>query len=150
MKDLYIQALHNTFNSIVKNSQKTRKKLMELCIDNVKPKDLQKFLEDNNVPDNAFFGIYGDDYDGHSISVTWEIEVPLTEEEQLISEEAAFNNWFYRYVSKEFAKNGYKIKLENYKKNKRSLYSLYINKEYDEAASLLSSWYNVEKMQTLS
>jgi len=94
MKDLIKDALDKAMDIVNKQVPKTKRTVRSISIDGVKPLDLPKFMKDNNVPDDCHFD-YKDngfgDFD-HDIMLSWFIDIPTTDDDNLRFRIKRFNN----------------------------------------------------------
>lgn len=144
MKELIIQALDDAFTKFKKRIPKTKGKINSLSIKDVNPIDLPSFMEENNIPEDAYFDGADNGYDGwDDILISWDIEVPTDEKDKLEFSRRAFDTAAFREVHDSLTNNGYKRVgfnsglLKKFKDT--TIYDMYIDKNFD----LLVEYYSL-------
>lgn len=143
MKDLIIKPLEDFLEKLTKGVPKTCKTNKYVDISEVLPKDLSKFMLENNIPDEADFDGEPNGYDGWTpwvIRLRWEIDVPTNEEQKQEYIETRFENENFRIVANVLKPNGYKILKWDWQLlgHGKLVYSWLINKEYEKIVNYFS------------
>lgn len=141
MRDLIIAALNDAFSILDSKVPSTKKKYVDVRIDDIKPTELLKYMKDNNIPDCAEF-----DVDDNSKPIlTYEITVPTTEKDKLEIKKKMFDNIAFSSISKTLTENGYyrtsfsSNLLSKFRNDSR--YDLYLAKDYDRLVEYYSLYY---------
>lgn len=141
MKDLIIIALNQANEDLNKiGVPLTKPKTKYVNIDDVKPLDIEEFMRDNNIPDNAEFGGKPNGYD--DVCLCYDIDVPTTEKEQLNFKIKRFSTIAFKKVYDLLIINGYKrigMSSALYKEfNDTTVYDMYVNNEFDRLVKYYS------------
>lgn len=151
MKDLIIEGLDRAaaeFEAVVVQNKQVEK---YLCIEKTKPQDIMAFMYENNIPEEATFGLVYNEYEDHAqdIALCWYAEEPVSAHEIELfkaSSEGAlkFKHIAFRHVSDVLTANGYVrttfrdgwSKYYGY-----GMYSMYLNKEFDKLVEYYSMFF---------
>lgn len=135
MKELIIQALENCMTKVNKGIPQTKRSYQFMSIKDVKPHELTQFMIDNNVPDDAEFDGSDNGYDGFDdIGLSWDIEVPTTDDDKISYVVNRFNSAAFKYVYDALTTNGYKrvgVNSGELRNFPNTVYDMYVNKDYD-------------------
>ncbi|MDA3780351.1 MAG: hypothetical protein PF487_09080 [Bacteroidales bacterium] len=138
MKDLIIKALDGAIVKVNRITPTTKKQIKSISIMDVNPLDLPVFMRDNNIPHDACFEGRNNGYDAwDDIVLSWDIDVPTTEDDKLKFKRKHFRRIAFRFVFDLLVKNEYKrIGFGfNYSKLKdfydTTVYDMYMNKDFD-------------------
>lgn len=149
MKDLLITALDEAFTKLQKETPQTKKTVKQISISDVKPLELTKFITDNNIPLDCWFGGIDNGYDGYSdICLNWYIEVPTTEKEKFKYNNDRFNSIACKLIYNTLTNNGFKRigfnsgLLRDF--NDTSVYKMYIEKDYERLVKYYSLYFVVK------
>ena len=143
MEDLIIKALEDFLEKLTEWSPKTYKISEYVDISEVSPKDLAKFMEENNIPDEAIFNGEPNGYDGWCpwvIYLSWKVDVPTNNEQKQEYIEKKFKNENFRRVGNVLKPLGYEILSCDNKiaKCNELIYNWLINKEYEKIVNYFS------------
>jgi hypothetical protein len=145
MKDLILKALDSAFFTTKAITPQTKKQVKGIDIMDVEPINLLKFMKENGVPENAWFGgrdnNYGNGYD--SFELHWEVDIPTNEQDNLKFMRTNFPNRAYKQIYDVLTNIGYKrVGFDSavYSRFKNlNMYDLYVNNEFD----LLVEYYSL-------
>jgi hypothetical protein len=143
MNELIIQALNDAHILLEKQTPQTKKKTESVSIINVKPLDIPSFMNNNNIPNDAYFSGTDNGYDAwNDIVLAWEIDIPTTEKDQLSYKRRRFTDVAFKFVYDSLTKNGYKRVGYNTSLLKQfddtTVYDMYINKDFDRLVEYYS------------
>lgn len=98
-------------------------------------------MVDNNVPDDAYF-----DCDHDSNLLTWEIDVPMSDDDILKFRKKRFTNLAFKYIydlliSKGYKRIGFNSSLLKEFKN-TTIYDMYMNNDHDRLVKYYSLYFN--------
>lgn len=145
MKDIIIEALDNTFNSIIQKTPKTKMTTDSVSIEDVNPLDIPTFMKDLNIPDDAYFDGTANGYDGWipgDIKLSWDFEIPTTEADNKKFMEKRFSGVSSKNVYNILITNGYKringhsSRFLEFRDN--SIYDMYLKKDFDKLVKFYS------------
>ena len=143
MKELIIQALNDAFDVLEKRIPLTKKKTKSISIIDVEPINLLSFMKDNNIPNDAYFDGRDNGYDAFDdILLSWDIDVPTTDEDKLKFKRDKFTTIAFRFVFHLLEDNGYKRvgyysgKLKQF--SDTTVYDMYIEKDFDRLVEYYS------------
>lgn len=111
MKNFIIKALDDAMSKFNRIAPKTKKVTKSVDIIDVNPLDIPTFMKDNNIPDNAYFNGVDNGYDDWTvgeINLSWDIEVPTTDDDKFKFVKKKFNTDAHKFVFDELTSNGYK------------------------------------------
>ena len=136
MKELITSALDKAFELLEKQIPQTKKKTESVSIMDVKPTDLARFMRDNEIPDEVCFNGKDNGYDGwNDILLSWDIDVPTTEQDKMRYRVKRFTNVAWRFVYDILIKNGYKRTGYNSgllnQFDDTTVYDMYVNKDFE-------------------
>lgn len=136
MKELIIQALNDAFVMLEKRIPQTKVEIKYINIEDVKPCDISKFINDNNIPNNAYFGGKPNGYDAFSeFCLCYEVNIPTTDKDKLKFNRKIFSDIAFKLVHDSLTNNGYKRRGYNSGLLKQfddtTLYDMYIDKDFD-------------------
>ena len=84
METLILAALNEAYSKLQLQIPQTRLKTIYVNIEDVEPLELQNFIVENNIPNDAYFGGKPNDYDSFDeICICYDISVPTNEDEKL-------------------------------------------------------------------
>ena len=143
MKELIVQALNNAIILLDKRVPQTKHEVIYTCIDDVKPCEIQEFMKDNYIPDDAWFGGRPNGYDAFdAVCLCHEIIIPTTDKEKLKFKRNSFSSVAFKAVFDLLLVNGYKRVGFNSALmkpfNGTTVYDMYINKEFDRLVEYYS------------
>jgi len=143
MKDLIIQALNEAILKLEKQTPQTKNKTIEINIEDVNPLDLSEFIKDNNIPNNAYFGVI--DFSDHSngcACLCYDVKIPITDKDKLIFNRRVFTTTAHRIVYYLLLANGYENVGFNsalFKEfNDTTVYDMFINNDIDRLVKYYS------------
>jgi hypothetical protein len=147
-KELIIAALDDYFNYLKEHSPRTKKEEKSIRVDDLKLSEVISLMEKDGIPAEATFTSIGDWLDGnHSPYLSWEVEVPATEEDRLEYLKSRFNGKglirsAWASVRDTLKANGYEHKpyRPDYSEEfgKTTVYDMYMNKEFDRLVKYYS------------
>jgi len=143
MKDLIIEALNNAFSLLVKQIPQTKKKMKTVSILDVKPLELISFMNDNNIPNDAYFAGIDNGYDGwNDMVLAWEVDIPTTENDKLTYKRKRFTNIAWKFVydlltNNEYIRVGYNSGLLKQFED-TTVYDMYMDKDFDRLVKYYS------------
>ena len=135
MKQLIIEALQSVDTN--KGIAKTKNVSTFLSIEGLTVAELQQFIKDKDVPDNAVLTCHtdwqGDYIQNAEAALEWTEQIPTTEKEQDIQRRINFKNRAWKLVYDKLTSNGYKrCGGGAYQKFKGvDLYDLYVSGDFD-------------------
>lgn len=140
MKNLIIEALQSVDAN--KGIAKTKNVSTFLSIEGMTVAELQQFIQDKDVPDNAVITYnaewQGDYMQNGDAALEWTIQVPTTNEEQEKQRKTLFEHRAWKAVYDKLTSNGYTRKspsIESFKKWRDvSRYDLFVNGDMDALA----------------
>ncbi|MFW6219979.1 MAG: hypothetical protein ACOC33_03990 [bacterium] len=145
MKDLIIAALNDAMTLLIKQIPQTKKKIKSIDISDISPSELTQFMKKNNIPDTVYFDGRNNSYDAWDIGtivLSWEINVPTTDEDKLKFKKQRFSTIAWKFVYDILIKNGYKRKGYNSgllkEFNDTTIYDMYINKDLNRLVKYYS------------
>jgi len=146
MKHLIIKALEKAFIILDKQTPQTKKETQSISIIDVNPKELLKFMKENNIPDDAYFSGADNGYDAwDDIVLEWEVNVPTTEKDKLSFKRKRFTSlaWkcIYDMLIGRYERVGFNSKLLK-QFDDTTIYDMYINKEFDRLVKYYSLYFN--------
>jgi len=136
MKELLVQALDDAFDTLKKLTPQTKKKTESVEIMDVKPVDFISFMEQNNIPSDAYFDGRDNGYDGYdAFLLSWDIDVPTTAKDKLdfnirVFTSVAFKRVFALLLANDYKRVGFSSRLLK-QFDDTSVYDMYIAKDYD-------------------
>lgn len=131
MREFLTQALSDAFKSLNKTTPKTKKDIVWININRIKPSDIGKFIKDKDIPEHAYFNIDCDD----NICICYNYDVPTTNDERLEYKRRVFRDKVLFKLHKLLTENGYKrigfcsSKLKDFKD--LNIYDSYIKGDID-------------------
>lgn len=154
MKELIkiaLDIIHEELQNKLPKTKKTKKKLKSINISSIDPLELGEFIENNEIPDNAYFSV--SDCDGGIMSynepcLDWYIDIPTTEEDKLKYYKDRFNKTAWHSVRPILLDNGYKrthfnsVKFREFKNT--SIVEMYTNKDFDKLEQYYSLYFKKE------
>lgn len=159
MKTLLLKALDDAFEILEKQVPQTKKKIETISIQDVKPSQLLSFMKSNNIPDDAYFSVTDNRYDGwNDIVLAWEVDVPTTEKDKLEYKNRRFHDIAFKSVYDLLTSNGYKrisgqdrSRISYGKRNSqmimfdnKTVYEMYIDKDYNSLLEYYSMYFKKE------
>jgi hypothetical protein len=144
MKELIKVALAEAFEKLEKQRPTTKKEVRDIYID-VEPKDLAKFMSDNNVPQDCWFSVQDDNapFSSQELYLAWYVDVPTTEKDNLNFNRKRFRSIAWNTLRPMLLENGYERigfnsgLLKHFKDT--TVYDMYIDKDFDR----LVEWYSL-------
>ena len=144
MKELIKQALSDAFELLNKQTPLTKTEVVGENIDGISPMDIPKFMVENNIPIDAWFGT--GENEGfvayNTVMLYYNVTVPTTEKEQLKYKRYSFTTVAWKSVYNLLLNNGYKRVGYNTSFLKEfddtSVYDMYINNEFDRLVKYYS------------
>ena len=110
MIDILKEILPLAMEKTIKQAPKFKMIRVERDISDVKPRDLDKFTEDNNIPDHAEFSTMDEDYviiETNNCCLSWNESVPTTDKEQQAYIVRRFDQVVWGFLYKRLIENGY-------------------------------------------
>jgi hypothetical protein len=159
MKELLKEALDLAVIKLESVTPQIKKKKNSISILDVSPIDLAKFMQENNIPNDAYFDGRDNGYDAwNDILLSWEVDVPTSEKEKLEYKNRRFHDIAFKYVFDLLTTNGYKrisgqdIGRITYKKtsnsissiimfDNKSVYEMYMDKELDKLVEYYTMYF---------
>ena len=139
MKDLIIQALNEASVILEKRTPSTKVNTIQVSIRDVNPLELLQFMKDNNIPDNAYFDGIENGYDAYDdICLSYDIDIPTTNEEKLKYNRYHFIGIAWKLIFDIHIKNGYNMVYNSALLKDSDIYNMYINKEFDRIVEYYS------------
>ncbi len=110
MKDLIIQALNDAIIVLDKRTPTTKTKMVEVNIEDVSPIGIIKFMQENNIPENAFFSTNATENSGFTVNpiLCYDITIPTTDADKLKFRNSAFTMIAFKEVFNLLTTNGFK------------------------------------------
>lgn len=149
MKDLIILAMNDAMTLLVKQIPQTKKSVKSIDISDVPPLELIQYMKYKNIPDNAYFDGKDNAYDAWCPGITllsWEIDVPTTDDDKLKFKRDRFSTIAFRFVYNILTENGYKRNGYNTGLLKEfsdtTVYDMYVNKDFDRLVKYYSLPFN--------
>jgi hypothetical protein len=148
MKDLIIQALNDAIIVLDKRVPQTKKETIYENIEGISPLDISRFIIENNIPKDAYFGGKPNDYDSFdTVCLCYDIDVPMTEQDKLKIKRKTFSTIAYKLVFDLLIKSGYKRVGFNSGKLKEfddtTVYDMFITKDFDRLVKYYSLSFNL-------
>lgn len=149
MKELLISALLNAHTLLLKQVPLTKKKLIEVGIHDVKPLELVKFMDDNNIPNDAWFGGKDNGYDAFSeVCLCYHVDIPTTEKDKMEFRRKRFDGIAWKFIYELLLANGYK-RISSYSNlfkefDDTTIYDMYINKDFDRLVKRYSLQFAIQ------
>lgn len=144
-KDIILKGLNRAIIRLDKITPTTKKGIKSIDISEVSPVDLPQFMVDNNVPDDAYFDCDHDSFGG-TFNLSWEIDVPMSDDDILKFKRKRFANLAFKYVYDLFIYNGYKRVWFNSgllrEFNDTTIYDMYMNNDHDRLVRYYSLYFN--------
>lgn len=136
MKKLIEQALNDAYLKLERQVPQTTKQYKEINIKDVKPIDLQEFMKINSIPDDAYFSGGDSAYDAcYEITLCWEVDVPMAEEDKITFRRNRFSEIAFKFVYDLLIENNYKrIPWDSCLGRQfkdTTVYDMYVNKDFD-------------------
>lgn len=161
MVDLIKKALDEAFVLLQKQVPQTKMCTKSIGIDEVKPTDLIKFMEDNNIPDTAYFDCSESHFSLFVPMLSWSIDIPTTDKEKLDFKNRRFHDIAFKSVYNSLTTNGYKRVSANHDKrisykrinssissiilfDQKSIYDIYMDKDFDKLIEFYSLYFQKE------
>lgn len=159
MKELLKQALDLAVIKLESITPQIKKKKNSISILDVNPIDLAKFMQENNIPNDASFDGRDNGYDAwNDILLSWEVDVSTSEKEKLEYKNRRFHDIAFKYVFDLLTTNGYKrtsgldIGRITYKKtsnnissiimfDNKSVYEMYMDKDLNKLVEYYSMYF---------
>lgn len=145
MKELIIQELNKAKIELDKIVPLTKKKVKSVSIIDVSPLELLQFMKDNDIPDSAYFdGKDNGDNGWSDILLSWQVDVPTTDEDKLKFKRRRFTDiaWKLVYNTLTNSKDGYKRVGYNSGELKRfdntTVYDMYMTGDFDRLVEYYS------------
>ncbi len=143
MKDLIKQALDEAIIKLENSVPQTKSELVYVGIEDVQPLGIAKFMADNNIPDDAWFGGRENGYDAFSeVCLIHYIYIPTTDKDKDKYRKERFTSYAWKQVYDLLIKNGYKrigCSSALYKEfDKTTVYEMYIANEFDKLVQYYS------------
>ena len=146
MKDILIKILDECFYEVVRFTPTTKKKTVSISIQDIRPTDIIRFMEENNIPEDAYFTGTDNGYDGwDDVVLEWDVSVPTTELDKIEYRRKRFANTAFRKLYKALTANGYKRAgvpsqlLDQFKS--RTVYEMYVEKDFDTLIKYYSLYF---------
>lgn len=143
VKHIIISVLNNAHNDVCNQVPLTKIATKSIQIDDIKPVNLLSFMQENKIPDNAYFNGRNNGYDGFdAILLEWAIDVPTTEKDKAAFLKKRFNTIAGSRVYKTLSERGYKREgfnsglLAAY--DDTTVYDMYIAKDWDRLLNYFS------------
>jgi hypothetical protein len=145
MKNLIVRALYDAIVKVNNQVPTTKKEIVEVTIEDVQPLDLLKFMQDNNIPENASFSTTHSEYAiGTTVNpcLYYYVDVKTTEKEKTDFIKNRFTSVAWKFVYDLLTNNGYKRVgfnsglLKNFKDT--TVYDMYIAKDFDRLVEYYS------------
>jgi hypothetical protein len=149
MKELIVQALDDAIIMLDKRTPQTKIEVKYIDIDGVKPLDIANYMKDNNIPDNAYFGLKSNSYDGFhgDIYLCYDVNIPTTDKDKMKFKKDKFSDIAFKPVYDLLTKNGYKrvgintFLLKQFKDT--TVYDMYISKDFDRLVTYYSMYFKL-------
>lgn len=145
MKELIIQELNKAKIELDKQVPLTKKKVKSVSIIDVSPLELLQFMKDNDIPDSAYFdGKDNGDNGWSDILLSWQVDVPTTDEDKLKFKRRRFTDiaWKLVYNTLTNSESGYKRVGYNSGELKRfdntTVYDMYMTGDFDRLVEYYS------------
>ena len=151
MKNLIITALDEAMKKLDKQTPSTKKVCKDINIDDVRPIDLVNFMEDNDIPRDAWFSSTQNSYDAFEgdFKLEWEIDLPTTDKDKLAFRKKRFTQIAWKYVYDSLIANGYERvgfdsgKLKEFYNT--IIYEMYLAKDFDKLVKRYSLSFKKDK-----
>ncbi len=143
MKDLIIKTLNDAIIVLNKRVPQTKKETVYQDIKDMMPLDIPKFMLENNIPSDAYFGGRPNDYDSFDqICLCYDIDVPTTDKEKLKYKKDKFSTIAFKLVFECLTNSGYKRvgfnsgKLREF--DDTTVYDMFITNDFDRLVKYYS------------
>jgi hypothetical protein len=138
MKELIQKALAEAIVKLNKQRPTTKKKGVLVPLDVDSPRDIPKFMDDNNIPDDACLTSYDDSMPLSSscICLYYDIDVPTVEKDDMEFNRKRFSNIAWNILYPLMLQNGYQRVgfnsglLRDFKDT--TVYDMYIAEDFDK------------------
>ena len=108
MQNLLRSALNDAYALLEKRTPTTKTEFVYVCIEDVRPLDLPRFMADNGIPDTADFGGEPNAYDSFDrVCLVYDKEVPTTAKDKMDFRRRTFPTIASKYVFDALTKAGY-------------------------------------------
>lgn len=148
MKELILEGLNSAFSKLQKIAPKNKSKTItkNISIEDVEPMNLPKFMEDNNIPSDAYFSETGDGYSGLGrVVLAWEVNVHMSPKELFDFKKKRFDGIAWASVYEILTNNGYtRIGVNTAllrKFDDTTIYEMYTNSEFDRLIEYYSMYF---------
>jgi len=147
MKKLIEQALKEVMKEVEENTPKNKGVTMSSDdLSNVSLLDIEDFMEANNIPQNAQFDTFYDEWMGQYYPIlTWTEIIPTTEEEIYNIKRIKFNKKAWHKISEKMSENRYsfenKLMLSIDCCEKMEVYGLFLHNGIDKIVEMYSTFY---------
>lgn len=151
MKDILIQALDTAFDVVTSQARQEKTVVKSVSIMDVEPLKLNKFIKENKVPKDCYFGGINNGYDGYEdICLCWDIRVAYTDKEQAAHNKNVFNSGLaFRTVYKFLINGGYTRVgfnsglLKQF--NDTTVFDMYVTKDFDRLVKYYSLYFKKDQ-----
>lgn len=149
MRDLLIVALGEAFTLLEQQVPKTKKQAVYVSIEDISPRNLQQFMQDNGIPDDAYFAGKSDKYDTYcEACLCYDIEVATTAMDQLKFKVDRFQSVAWSKVSPLLKSHGYKRSGFNSGLLKQfddtTIYDMFVSGDFDRLVKYYSLPFTLE------
>jgi hypothetical protein len=147
MKELLIKALDSAFELMNKSMLLTKKSNKFLNIGDVEPTKLLDFIVKNNIPNDCYFSVVGEDFENKYPILSWEVDIPTTAEDKLSFQRAKFTRLADLAIHKVLTENGYKRQgycsetFDSLQIGSQTLFDVYIYKYFDKIVDYYYLYY---------
>lgn len=136
MIDILKEILPLAMEKTIKQAPKVKMIGVEKDISDVKPQDLQTFMEENNIPEHAEFSTMDEDYgiiETNNCCLYWNESVPTTDVEQQYYIVRRFDQVLWGFLYKRLTENGYTRTgcCSSIFKKYPSVYEMYMDKDFE-------------------
>lgn len=143
MKELLIQALDDAYEVLKIQVPQTKIEIKSISILDVNPIDILKFMKDNQIPNEAYFAGKDNGYDAwDDILLSWETNIPTTEQDKLKFKRRKFTQIAFKHVYDLLLNNGYRrVGYSSGSLNQfvdTTIYNMYMDREFDRIVKYYS------------
>ena len=138
MKTLIIQALNDAILILDKRVPQTKTNTIRFDVfqNDITPFNVGKFIEDNEIPDTAYFDGVANSYDAYeSFALCYDVRIPTSDIDKLKFKEIEFTKIAFNTVYNVLLKNGYKRVGYDSKLvkefNNAKIYNMFIDQDFE-------------------
>lgn len=138
METLIKEALNNAYHILDKQVPQTKTNTIRFDVfdNDITPFNVGKFIEDNKIPDTAYFGGVENSYDAYeSFALCYDVRIPTSDMDKLKFKELEFariaSNTVYTLLTKNgYKRVGYDSKLVK-EFNNRKIYNMFTDQDFE-------------------